>query len=233
MPYFLKTKGTARAIKGLISCYGIPSSILRVIEYGGPKLPGQPADFFLTRKWTKALDFFGASNNTYVQNTTWQPVTLGDAPTSRHPDTVEFRFKTVTGSNQVLARRGTDWAIRLKDNGSTDRYGYVSFVLSGSDGYNEITSAELPVYDGEFWSVMLTRTSASGYHLSDNSISQDVVYSLYTKKYDAGRSKIVYESTSTLVASGSLGTVSQSYNASYTGSGTTVTIGGPEENTYI
>ena len=71
------------------------------------------------------------------------------------------------------------------------------------------------------------------YHLSDNSISQDVVYSLYTKKYDAGRSKIVYESTSTLVASGSLGTVSQSYNASYTGSGTTVTIGGPEENTYF
>jgi hypothetical protein len=80
---------------------------------------------------------------------------------------------------------------------------------------------------------MLTRTSASGYHLADNSISQDVVYSLYTKKYDAGRSKIIYESTSTLVASGSLGTVSQSYNASYTGSGTTVTIGGPEENTYF
>ena len=37
MPYFLKTKGTSRAIKGLISCYGIPSSILRVMEYGGPK----------------------------------------------------------------------------------------------------------------------------------------------------------------------------------------------------
>ena len=45
MPYFLKSKGTSRAIKGLISCYGIPSSILRVLEYGGPKLPGQPADF--------------------------------------------------------------------------------------------------------------------------------------------------------------------------------------------
>ena len=27
MPYFLKTKGTSRAIKGLVSCYGIPSSV--------------------------------------------------------------------------------------------------------------------------------------------------------------------------------------------------------------
>ena len=35
-PYFMKTKGTTRAMKGLLNCYGIPSSILRVREYGGP-----------------------------------------------------------------------------------------------------------------------------------------------------------------------------------------------------
>jgi len=230
MPYFLKTKGTARAIKGLINCYGIPSSILRVVEYGGPKLPGQPAEYFLTRKFTKALDFFGASNNTYVQNDTWEAVTLGDAPTSRVPDTVEFRFKAASGSNQVLVRRGDDWAIRLKDNGSSDRFGYVSFMLSGSRGYNEVTSSELPVYDGEFWSVMLTRTSASGYHLSDDNTSQDIVYTLYTKQYNAGRSKIIYESSSPLIVSGGLGAVSQSYNSAYIGTADTITIGGPESD---
>lgn len=232
MPYFLKTKGTTRAIKGLISCYGIPSSILRVIEYGGPKLEGKSSEHFLTRKFTKALDFFGASNNTYVQNDTWQSVTLGDGATNRYPDTVEFRFKAVTGSNQVLVRRGDDWSIRLKDNSSSDRYGYVSFMLSGSNGYNEVTSSELPVYDGEFYSVMLTRTSASGNYLSGDGLTQDVVYKLYTKKYDAGRSKIYLESTNTLVVCGSLGTVSQSYNASWTGSGNTITIGGPESSDF-
>ena len=36
MPFFMKTKGTMRAMKGLLNCYGIPSSILRVREYGGP-----------------------------------------------------------------------------------------------------------------------------------------------------------------------------------------------------
>jgi len=39
LPYLLKTKGTARGIRALINCYGIPSSILRVREFGGPE-PG-------------------------------------------------------------------------------------------------------------------------------------------------------------------------------------------------
>jgi hypothetical protein len=234
MPYFLKTKGTSRAIKGLISCYGIPSSILRVVEYGGPKLAGQSADHFLTRKFTKALDFFGSDNNTYVQYSAWSPVISGSGATNRVPDTVEFRFKAVTGSDQVLVRRGDDWAIRLKDNGSTDTRGYVSFMLSGSRGYLETSSSNFPVYDGEFWSVMLTRTlSGSGAFVGSDATNQDVVYSLYTKKYDAGRSKIIYESTNTLLISGSMGAVSQSYNLAYSGSATTVTLGGPQENTYF
>jgi len=231
MPYFLKTKGTSRAIKGLISCYGIPSSILRVLEYGGPKLPGQPADFMITRKFTKALNFFGAPNNTYVQNDTWEAVTLGDGATNRVPDTVEFRFKAASGSNQVLVRRGDDWAIRLLDNGSSDRYGRVSFMLSGSKGYQEVSSSELPVYDNEFWSVMLTRTlSGSGAFLTSDTGSLDVNYTLYTKKYDAGRSKIIYESIDTLLISGSEGAVSGSYNLAYVGTADTITIGGPESD---
>jgi len=36
LPYLLKTKGTERSIKALLSCYGIPTSLLTVREYGGP-----------------------------------------------------------------------------------------------------------------------------------------------------------------------------------------------------
>ena len=234
MPYFLKTKGTSRAIKGLISCYGIPSSILRVMEYGGPKLPGQPDEFMITRKFTKALLFRGAANNTFVQNETWTKVTQGEGATSRMPDTVEFRFKAASGSNQVLVRRDDDWAIRLKDNGSSDRYGYVSFMLSGSNGYRELLSDEIPVYDGDFWSVMLTRNAmVSGDYLTSDFSGSNVSYNLFAKQYDAGRSKIVYESSTSLLISGSQSVASASYNLAYSGSGTTITIGGPEENTYF
>ena len=57
-------KGTIKAIKGLISAYGIPSTILRVKEYGGPDLPDNATPLFeIARKFTKALDF---KNNQYL-----------------------------------------------------------------------------------------------------------------------------------------------------------------------
>ena len=55
-PFFLKTKGTIRALKGLMNCYGIPSSILRVREYGGPD-KGTRVSYEIKRKFTYALDF--------------------------------------------------------------------------------------------------------------------------------------------------------------------------------
>jgi len=36
LPYILKNKGTSRSIKALLSCFGIPSTVLTIKEYGGP-----------------------------------------------------------------------------------------------------------------------------------------------------------------------------------------------------
>ena len=36
IPYLLKTKGSARAVKALIATYGIPQTFLSIREYGGP-----------------------------------------------------------------------------------------------------------------------------------------------------------------------------------------------------
>jgi len=159
MPFFLKNKGSVRAIKGLISAYGIPSTILRVKEYGGPDLPDDAVpQFEISRKFTKALDFKSAQ---YVK-TNW----ASDDSSNRTPDTIEFRFRAATGSNQILVEKqdsdgNADFFIRLKDNDSVDDYGYVSFMLSGSDGYKEVSSSNFPVYDGDFFSVMVQRTSGS------------------------------------------------------------------------
>ena len=38
LPYLLKTKGTERGIKALMSCYGVPETILNIKEYGGPPI---------------------------------------------------------------------------------------------------------------------------------------------------------------------------------------------------
>ena len=219
MPFFLKNKGSVRAIKGLISAYGIPSTILRVKEYGGPDLPDDATpQFEIARKFTKALDF---KNAQYVK-TTW----VTDDSSNRTPDTIELRFRAATGSNQILVEKqdsdgNADFFIRLKDNDSVDDYGYVSFMLSGSDGYKEVSSSNFPVYDGDFFSVMVQRTSGS-----DNiNVSQS--YQLSVGKYDVGRSKIDLYSQNTLDMSNS-----SSYNGQWSGSGT-VYIGGEADESGV
>jgi hypothetical protein len=219
MPFFLKNKGTIRALKGLINIYGIPSTILRVKEYGGPDVPdSETPQFEITRKFTKALDF---KNSQYVK-TAWS----NDGSTSRKPDTVEFRFRAATGSNQILVQKeddnNQDWYIRLKDNDSTDNYGFVSFMLSGSQvgaslgQYKEVSSSALPIYDGDFYSVMVRRMSGS----DDANISQS--YELNVGKYDSSRSKIhLYSSTTMDVTHAA----SSSFSNAWTGSGE-IYIGG-------
>jgi len=193
MPYFLKHKGTIKAIKGLISAYGIPSTILRVKEYGGPDLPDNATpQFEIARKFTKALDF---RNGQFVK-TIWTT----DDSSNRIPDTIEFRFRAATGSNQILVEKepnspnvSSSFYIRLKDNDSVDDFGHVSFQLSGSDGLKEISSSNFPVYNGDFYSVMVRRMSGSD---SMSGISQSI--ELHVGHYDAGRSKIDKFSTSVM-----------------------------------
>jgi hypothetical protein len=223
MPFFLKTRGTIRSFKGLISCYGIPSSILRVREYGGPDPnPDDQSSYDISRKFTKAIEF---KSGQYVQ-TTW----ANDTNSGRKPDTIEFRFRAASGSNQTLFQAGTThgFAIRLKDNGSSDNIGTVSFVLNASAGSAaELSSSDLPIYDGEFYSVMLTRVSSSGIALTSDSATQPIDYRLYVKKYDEGRSKIYLSSYTTMT----IPAVSSSWNSSFVGNETAY-IGGKSSDDF-
>ena len=218
MPYFLKHKGTINALKGLINVYGIPSTILRVKEYGGPKISDDDApQFEITRKFTKALDF---KSSQYVK-LPW----VNDDISGKKPDTVEFRFRAVSSSNQILVEKESTGAtnrrffIRLKDNNSVDNYGHVAFQISGSDGMREIQSTEFPVYDGEFYSVMVRRGISTGSHAN---LSQS--YQLAVGKYDSSRSKIHLYSATTMSMITTAAT-SQSYVRAWNDDGT-IYIGG-------
>ena len=149
MPFLLKSKGTIASLKGLLNCYGIPGSILKVREYGGVDTSTQREPFEISRRFTKSLGFRSAQ---YVTSS-W----ADDSGTSRKPETVELRFRSISGSDQVLIQKDNDWAVKLKDNGSDDNYGTVEFQLSGSDGYKTVSSSLLPVFDGDYYSLMLQK----------------------------------------------------------------------------
>jgi len=191
LPFFIKAKGTTRAVKGLLNCYGIPSTMLRVREYGGPD-KGTRVNFEIKRKFTKALDF---DSEQFIKSA-W----TGSTTDELKPSTIEFRFRTPSSSNQVLLQKDNDFAIALQDNGSTDEYGHLKFQISAS-GFDQgayITSSELPFYNDEFWSVMLTRKDTDGNEFThDNALSQSV-YELTTKQYDSTRQKILYTASASL-----------------------------------
>ena len=217
LPFFIKSKGTERALKGLLNCYGIPSSILRVREYGGPD-KGTRVNYEIKRKFTRATDF---RSSQFVKSH-WKTAADGQVP-----DTIEVRFRTPKSQDQVILQKDNDFAISLQDNGSTDDYGFLRFEISGSDQvYDQfITSSTLPFYNDDFWSVMLTRKDTSGNEITDDKILSQSVYELTTKQYDSTRQRILYQSSESLQThTSSLATdvnniTGSQLNAAYTSSG--------------
>ena len=205
LPFFIKSKGTERALKGLLNCYGIPSSILRVREYGGPD-KGTRVNYEIKRKFTRALDFRAGQ---YLKSN-WKAGSDGLIP-----DTIEFRFRSPKSQDQVILQKDDDFAISLQDNGETDDYGFLRFTISGSDGsVNYITSSLQPFYNDEFWSVMLTRKSASNdLEFDDDSIYASSSFELTTKYYESTRQKILYQDSQ------SMEITSSTINAAFTSSG--------------
>ena len=219
LPFFLKTKGTPRALQSLINCYGIPSTILRVREFGGPDVPGRTNQFLIQRKFDRALIFSGSQ---YV-TTKWPKITT-------RPNTVQLRFAGANSGSGIHNRYLLEaqesssntfkWGILLRDNGSTDARGAVDFVLSGSNGFLSASVTDFPIYDGDFNSIMLTRKSSSGAELTTDRSNQSITYTLFAKRYDAGRSKIFLQSSASMTITGS------TYNTSFHSGSNKLYIGG-------
>ena len=86
LPYLLKHKGTSRAVKAALACYGVPSSMLTVLEFGGPRNVDGGVSKFSFEDRTAAINVSG-SESIIIQ---WKEYT----ETSNHPQSVEIRLNT-------------------------------------------------------------------------------------------------------------------------------------------
>ena len=220
MPYILKRKGTKESIQALVNTYGIPPSILKIKEYGGADVKEFQPNFDIQQRFTRTLDF---KNSQYIQ-TQWKEA----SGSLRTPDTIEFRFRAASSSNQVLVAKDQRFAVRLLEQGSTsDNKGKVELLISSSLGTASVTSSLLPVFNNEFWSVGITREKSAGYDFTtDRTIeyntTESLQYNLFVKQYEAGRSKILYDSSTSMTLSGSTaltGLTSSLQNGQWTASG--------------
>jgi hypothetical protein len=149
LPYLLKHKGTRRGVYAIMACYGIPSSNLSILEFGGPEVTTTNKSKFEFDNITTALKFnSGASISMDWKNT----------EKNRKPDTIEFFAKPTTAGKYNII--DGDNSMVLWISGSVgSKYGKVKFTYSGSnDSMNTISSSLLPIFNDKFFGIEISRT---------------------------------------------------------------------------
>ena len=94
LPYLLKHKGTARAMKAIMACYGVPQSMLTIMEFGGPQDPTKGGSSKFTFDDRTAAISLHKESSVIVP---WHSV----ASTLDYPNCIEFRIRPSGSINSV------------------------------------------------------------------------------------------------------------------------------------
>ena len=159
LPYLLKHKGTRRGVYALMACYGIPSSNLSILEFGGPEVDNANSKSKLVMdNITTALTMINGSSIEFDWKNTER---------NRKPDTIEFFVKPSTSGNYQIVS-GSNWNITISGSTGGD-YGKVIFNYSGS---NSLTSSRLPIFNEQFFGIEVSREVSGSYHNFELNIRQ-------------------------------------------------------------
>jgi hypothetical protein len=143
LPLLLKSKGTKRSIQALLSCYGIPQSMISINEYGGPRLERAPV--YEKLNFDYALDLINNSAGTVTVNYD-QPI-----------EAVELRFRT----DDVVANPLLPNTMNLFTIGSnTVTLDYTSGTV-GSIQINGTSSADIEMFDGGYLTAVLRKNGTN------------------------------------------------------------------------
>tara|TARA_Y100001973_G_scaffold55330_1_gene81757 strand:- start:5789 stop:9532 length:3744 start_codon:yes stop_codon:yes gene_type:complete len=179
--YLLKTKGTERGIRALMSCYGVPHTILNIKEFGGSTTVSGPlkdikyAEHYKTFTYQKSgLALKGDSGTSgYFIKTPW-----GSTNTlllSSSAKTVEFRIKPIRPSSDIsyhlFSLSGSNGAKDpslvltpyqgddLYVTNDSEKYGKIDLYINGS---SVASTDNFPVYNGDFWNIFIGTKGTSG-----------------------------------------------------------------------
>lgn len=201
LPYLIKTKGTERGVRALINCYGIPTSILRIREYGGVEPDFDTKTDLVYERFNYALNL---KYNVTQERVIVPWLTLNE--NSKLPMSIQLRVKMAKNQtkDQTIIEVPNQWKIQAFQSASGNYVGF--FLRSGSAGSTWATaSVSSSIYDGTFHNITLQRSNET-----DNSGSNQT-YSLIIKK--TNYQKVVATHTASLVINGA---TSASYNSAFT-----------------
>ena len=151
LPYLNKHKGTKRALHAALACYGIPASLLTIMEFGGPKDPTtEGTTKFTFEDRTAALNLSGSSQI----RLDWKNYD-GD-----YPNSLELRINTTKKQNQVLAEVPNAWKLEIVSG--SNYLGTVKFTISGSGTLSSASTTDIPLFYDEYYNITLNKSVISG-----------------------------------------------------------------------
>ena len=250
LPYLLKHKGTKKAINAIMACYGVPSSLLTIVEFGGPANSGSQSTKYTYEDRTAALNI---SRDEYL-TVDWK-----EGTSFNDPDAIELRFKTsvlpyllppstTLYHTQSLVNIGGNgsgiWNVKLVPSGSTI-YGDIVFQMSASSNVyispgvvtsgSELVSMSIqnvPIFDNTYKHFTIQREVLSRNEYIGNTLTRSLDYEQYTMYYKQANGDRISLSESDALDllitsnSGSLVSNAKYYTAISWLSGSTVNFGG-------
>ena len=149
LPYLHKHKGTRRAISAALSCYGIPQSLLTIMEFGGPQ-PGNRTTQFTYEDRTSAINISG-SDSIIVP---WK------SHNEKYADSVEFRLNTDQKKDQrLISTAGWSLDVDYPESGSLAKL--TLNILSGST-YISSSTEQVAFFNDEYTQIAINRITGSG-----------------------------------------------------------------------
>ena len=156
LPYLLKHKGTSRSLKAVMACYGVPQSLLTIMEFGGPTDPTdggtQPFTF---EDRTSALVFAGSQYITLP----WKEGTLNASGGSI--ETIEMNLRLDSAENKTLFHgisSGTKY-FELEAIQTTGSFGKIKFSVSASSNVYSLETSERKLFDSKYKTIAVTQTT--------------------------------------------------------------------------
>jgi len=200
LPGIYKTKGTLECVNYLMACYGLPSSMITIREYGGTDYSENTTPTYTLDEKTYMLKFSGIGD--YVE---------GPIPYSTN--TVEFKFSidsnaTYNDLNYVplVTSIPYPYSSTSKFNWTLGFYkvpgqytGKILFQMGSGSSGTSITSSVLPIFNGDIFSIMLRRNKPSSLFESTLNINEiPLEYDLTVQRNERGN-KIFYSTSSIIM----------------------------------
>ena len=142
LPYILKHKGTGRAMKAVMACYGVPQSMLTIMEFGGPQDPSKGGSTKFTFDDRTAAIYLSGSASVKVP---WKFFT----GSLDYPNCVEFRFKPASLPNTTSTLiSGSEWTLDLVQ--TTGSFGKLELNFGGDQAlttYMETSGVNYPYFN--------------------------------------------------------------------------------------